>query len=108
MNYRNLRVGNLIRDELGKIILKNLEFPGAIATLTEVDVDKRLDSAVIKVSVLPVTKTGAVLKELRKNVGKLQYLLSRQLEIRPMPKIQFLADRGPEKAAVVEKILLDK
>ena len=108
MNYRNLRVGNLIRDELGKIILKNLEFPGAIATLTEVDVDGRLDSAVIKVSVLPATKTEAVLKELRKNIGKLQYLLSRQLEIRPMPKIQVLADRGPEKAAVVEKILLDK
>ncbi len=109
MNYRSLRVSNLIRDELTKIILREVEFePGVLVTVTEVEADKKLDDAAVRVSVLPSVKADGALKVLRARTGELQHLLSRKLNIKPMPRIRFELDRGPEKAAGVEKILLDE
>ncbi len=108
MNYRNLRVGNLIRDELGKIVMREMEFPDALLTITEVEVDTKLGGAAVKVSVLPSEKAEGVLKELTAQRGKLQHLLNNKLNIKPMPQIRFEIDRGPEKAAGVEKLLLDQ
>ncbi len=48
-----------------------------------------------------------VLKILEKNRSHLQYLLMRKINIKPMPKIEFKIDRGLEKAAEFEKLLLD-
>ena len=53
MNYRPERVQSLIQEELGKLLLKEIEFPG-IVTITGVDVDKHLDIARVKLSVLPL------------------------------------------------------
>ena len=108
MNFRNLRVANLIRDELGALILRELEFPGALVTITEVVADKKLEGAKVRVSILPANKTKGALATLVKNAGLLQHLLSRKLNIKPMPRIHFELDPGPEKAAVVEKLLLDQ
>ncbi len=47
------------------------------------------------------------LKILEKNRVHLQYLLMKKLNIKPTPKISFKIDRGLEKAAEIEKILLD-
>ncbi|OGY97630.1 MAG: hypothetical protein A2681_02185, partial [Candidatus Liptonbacteria bacterium RIFCSPHIGHO2_01_FULL_56_18b] len=107
MNFRTLRVGNLIRDELGKLLIKEMELPGVVATITEVVVDKSMDSAEVRVSVIPSEKSEATVKVLRIAQGHLQYLLSKKLNIRPMPRIRFELDRGPEKAARVEKLLLE-
>lgn len=104
--FRKDRVASLIREELGKIVLEELEFPGAIATLTEVEVEKKLDYAKVKVSVYPSEKADEVLREFVKRVGHLQHLLNRKLNIKPMPRISFVLDRGPELAARVEKALL--
>lgn len=108
MNYRNLRVGNLIRDELAKIIMREMEFPDTLVTITEVVVDPKLGGAAVKVSVLPSEKAEAVLGALSKKRGKFQHLLNNKLNIKPMPRIQFEIDHGLEKAARVEKILLDE
>jgi ribosome-binding factor A len=45
---------------------------------------------------------------LKKKQGKLQFILSRKMNIRPMPRINFELDFGLEKAAAVEKALLDE
>ncbi len=108
MNYRPLRVSNLIRDELNALLLREMEFPGALVTITEVEADKKLEWATVKVSVLPSPKGEAVLKDLQKEAGNLQHLLSRKLNIKPMPRIRFEIDPGPQKAAGIEKILLDE
>ncbi len=108
MNYRPLRVANLIRDELTKLILREVEFEGALVTVTEVNIDKKLEAAVVRVSVLPSPKAADALKTLQSRTGALQHLLSRKLNIKPMPRIRFELDHGPEKAAGVEKILLDE
>ena len=68
MNFRSERVGKLIREELSKMILREVELP-ALATITEVEVDKNLEGARVKVSVLPASGEKAVLAELTNERG---------------------------------------
>ncbi|MEK7110429.1 MAG: ribosome-binding factor A [Patescibacteria group bacterium] len=104
--FRPLRVGNLIRDELSGLILREVELPGAIVTITEVEVDKRMDWATVRVSVIPAPKAAMVLAILAERVLDLQYLLLRKINIKPMPHLRFELDEGPAKAAEIEKLLL--
>jgi len=109
MNYRDLRMGQLIRDELSQYILKTMEFEnGAFVTLTEVEVTKKLDHAKVLISVIPSPEALKVLKKLQENRGQLQHFLNHKLNIKPMPSIVFEIDRGPENAANVEKALLNQ
>jgi ribosome-binding factor A len=105
--YRAQRVESLIQDQLGQIIIREVDFDGAFVTIMGVDVDKKMEYAKIRVSVLPAEKTEAAMKELVRNVGYLQHLLLRKINIKPMPRIMFVVDHGPENAAEVEKIFLE-
>ncbi len=107
MNHRPLRVGQLIRDELAKLILREMEFDGALVTVTEVAVDKKLTAAAVKVSVIPSEKSAEVLKELVVSQGRLQHELNFKLNIKPMPFLRFQIDHGVLNAAKVEKDLLE-
>jgi len=104
--YRPQRVSSLIAVELNKILLKELETPGIFLTITNVEVSRKLDYATVKISVWPSDKAEAILSLLQKRQHTLQNLLTRKLNIKPMPQIVFKIDRGPEKAAEVEKALM--
>ena len=105
--FRSERVQSLIREELAKIIIREMEFPGALVTITEVEVDKKLEHAKVRVSVIPSEATDRSLAALEKSAGTLQYLLTKKMNIKPMPRSAFALDRGPERAAKVEKLLND-
>ena len=106
--HRQQRVSKLIKEYLNELILRYSEFPGALATITEVEVSPNLKTAKVKISVLPTEKSADVLKILSKRAGELQYLLNRKLNIRPMPRIEFVLDFGLEKAARIEKQLMNE
>lgn len=90
MNYRNLRVAKLIQEELGKIILREVEFPkSVIVTITEVEVPKDLNQAKIRLGVIPETAAEEILNLLNKNQSYLQRLLMKKINIKPMPIIIF-------------------
>ena len=103
MNYRPLRVSKLIREELSVLVGRELEFDGALPTITEVEVDKKLDTAKVLVSVFPTSKTDAVFKVLNAARFSLQHALKKKINIKPMPKVVFIPDFGPANAAEVEK-----
>ncbi|MBU6500625.1 MAG: ribosome-binding factor A [Patescibacteria group bacterium] len=106
MNYRPLRVSKLIKEELGELLLKNLEFPGVLVTITDVNVSSKLDIARVELSVLPVDATKKVFKAVNAAQKELQYLLLKKINIKPMPQIMFEVDHGAENAAKVEKLLI--
>ncbi len=106
MDYRNERMGNLVREELSKIIARELEFENALVTITEVDVDKKLETAKVRVSVIPSEKAKDAFKILDLARNSLQTILFRKLNLKPVPRIQFEIDRGLENAANIEKTLL--
>lgn len=104
MNFRPERVGKLIREELSLMILREVELP-ALATITEVAVDRKLETARVEVSVIPASAEKAVLDALAAHAGHFQHLLLKKINIKPMPRISFAIDHGPENAAKVEKML---
>ena len=104
--FRAERVGKLMREELAKMIIREVEF-GALVTITEVEVEKKLEHARVLVSVLPASKEKSVLAALKKEAGHFQHLLLKKINIKPMPRIAFEIDRGLANAAKVEKALLD-
>jgi ribosome-binding factor A len=104
MNFRSERVGKLIREELSKMILREVELP-ALVTITEVIIDKKLEGARVELSVIPASQQENVLAILKASAGHLQYLLLRKINIKPMPRIFFDIDHGFENAALVEKLL---
>ncbi len=120
--YRQERLANSIREQISKFISKEIEFSDVLVTITRVEIDEKLNQAIINFSVLPSAhSTGSwlilnkveasekfekVLRVLEKNRSHLQYLLMKKINIKPMPQIQFKIDRGLEKAAEIEKLLL--
>jgi ribosome-binding factor A len=108
MKYRPLRLANVIRDELGAILVRDFEFSGALVTITEVDIDPKLERAIVKISVIPSEKSEPALTKLSHARNTLQRALLRKVNVKPMPLIEFRIDRGPEQAARIEKILLDQ
>ena len=108
MNYRPQRVSSLIQEELGKLLVRDVEFPeGVLVTITGVDVGDKLEYAKVWLSVLPSDAGEAALKIAEKARNELQYRLMKKINIKPMPRIIFELDRGPENAARVEKKILD-
>jgi ribosome-binding factor A len=106
--HRPLRVAEVIRDELAKLILREVEFEGAIVTITEAKVMNSMDWADIFVSVLPSERANDALHKLYDATNYLHHLLNKKMNIRPMPRIRFKLDHGPEKAAAIEKVFLEE
>lgn len=107
--FRSERVSSLIQDELGKLMIREIEFPvGSLVTIASVDVDKKLERAKIGLSVIPASSAKAVLKMVNARAGQLQFELLKKINIKPMPRLIFEIDRGPEDAAEVEKVILQE
>lgn len=107
--HRPERVSDLIIEEMNKLLLKEVEMPsGSLLTITDVEVAKDLSRAIIKISVYPSNYAKGILAVLEKKTAWFQRTLLRKMNIRPMPQISFEIDLGPEKAAIVEKIILEE
>ncbi len=106
-HHRPERMGQLIRDEISNMILRELEFDKSLVTVTYVEVSKDLEHAKVKVSVIPEGDENAVIKVLKKFRKHFQFELIRKLNLRPLPEIDFAIDHGLERAAIIEKDLLD-
>ncbi|HVN26362.1 MAG TPA: 30S ribosome-binding factor RbfA [Candidatus Paceibacterota bacterium] len=103
--FRADRVSKLIREELSMIIMRELDFGGALVTVTGVDVDKKLEHAATLVSVIPSAAEERAMRELERHAGRLQHLLMKKINIKPMPRVSFVLDHGSENAAKIEKLL---
>jgi ribosome-binding factor A len=98
----------LLREHVSELIIREVDFAGALVTVTDVEIDKKLEHAKVKVSVIPGDRDLAVIRELDKQAPHLQHLLMKKINIKPMPRIAFVVDHGYENAAQVEKRLMGK
>jgi len=88
--YRNLRLANLIQEELGKIILREIEFPKSVlVTIVGVEVPQDLSQAKIKLGVIPASAAKEALDAMEKNKPFLQHLLMKKINIKHVPRIEF-------------------
>jgi len=106
MSHKIEKVNELIRQELGKIILEEEEFgAGVLVTLMAVKTAPDLLDATVFISVLPTKQGPAALKQLTGHAPHLQFLLVRKLSMHPVPKIKFILDRSEDESEKIETLL---
>ena len=105
MSERIKKLNDLLRDEVGKILKKELEFNNALVTVVRADISPTLEHATIWISVFPESQEKSALKEINREIYRLQQVLNKRLTMHPVPKIRFDIDRTEEEAARIEKLI---
>ncbi len=104
--YRNEKVSALVRDEIGAILLHELDLTvDALVTVTRAVLSEDGAHVRVFVSVLPENLAETVLKEIMQNIYNYQQLLNKQLRIRPVPKMYFVVDDTEAEASKIEKLI---
>ncbi|MDO8577401.1 MAG: ribosome-binding factor A [Candidatus Wildermuthbacteria bacterium] len=88
---RTLRINELLRKELAKILLEDLELPqGSFLTLVQADSSPGLQHAKIYITIMPKERTQEILNILSRDIFDIQQRLNKRLVMRPVPKIEFV------------------
>ena len=104
---RGEKLNMLLRDELGKIIDREIEFPeGSLVTITHVVASPDLRYATVLLSILNAD-LDRVLEMLDKNVYSIQQQLNRKLRMRPVPRIRFAVDEEEVRRESIERSLAE-
>ncbi len=102
---RLAKLNNLLREELSKILDREIEFPeGSLITVTRAQTSPDARYAGIFISILG-KEEKKILEILSKNVYNIQQILNRRLKMRPVPKINFEIDEEELRREKVEKSL---
>ena len=105
MKHRQLRLNELVKRELSGIIARELNFEGALVTISDVDVAADMRNAQVFVSVLVSTQRESVMNKLEENRPALQAELSRKVVLKYTPHLVFHLDRSIERGARVIEIM---
>src|SRR3989338_3901093 len=94
MSQRLSKVNNLIRNELAKLIVREVEFEkGVVVTVMRVESTADLKGATVFVRVLLTDQVKTALKELNRRAPFLQSRLNRNLSMKFVPKLSFTIDQ---------------
>ena len=106
MSRRLQKVNELLKQEVGNLISKELEFSRDIMiTVTRVDVFPDLRGARVGVSIMPFLKAEKILKILNSQVFNIQKSLNQKLNMKLVPKIRFELDKSEEQTSRIEQLL---
>lgn len=105
MSERIKRINELIKHEIGQIILKEINLASVFITITTVDTSADLRRSKIKFIVYPKEATEKALNILEKNIYHIQQALNKRLKIKFVPKIKFEQDKAEAAAQRLEKLL---
>jgi ribosome-binding factor A len=111
MTRRTQRVGSLVRDTLGRLILTDLSDPRidpARTSVVRVEVPEDLMTAKVFVSVLgDEALQRKTLRALRHATGHIQELLGRQLTLKHTPKLTFEFDKNFQGTLEIYRLIED-
>ena len=106
MSKRIQRLNELIKEELGKILLREGNFPkGVLVTITRVETSANLSEANVWISVLPEDQTEKIVVILNKIIYHFQQKINKTIRIKFVPKIRFLIETKTKEAARIEELL---
>ena len=108
-SQRQLRVGEELRHSISNALLRETFYDDIIEnnaiTVTEVNVSPDLKNAKVYIMPLGGEDKFEVLDSLRKANGHIKKLISNNINLRQIPKIQFRIDETFEYARNIENIL---
>ena len=103
---RILKINKLIKQELGKIIFIDVDFPkNIILTITKVDTSADLRYADVFISVLPDEMDIEIERKLKESIYSIQGKLNRKLHMKPLPRIRFMIDKSGEYVEKIGKLI---
>lgn len=105
MSQRIKRVNETIKQEIGKVLLKEVEIDNILITVTNVDTSPDLKNCKVKISVIPSDKNELALEIINKKIYFIQQELNKKLHLKFSPKISFEIDKIESKAQKIEEIL---
>ena len=106
MERRIEKINNLIKEELSKIVQKEIDFPeNTLVTITRVETSKDLTESKVFFSCYPESKFDKVLKILEKEIYFIQGKLNKKLFLKKVPMIKFKKEKKIIEAAKIEEIL---
>ncbi|MDD3386399.1 MAG: 30S ribosome-binding factor RbfA [Candidatus Pacebacteria bacterium] len=104
--FRIEKVNNLIKREIGVIILKEIDiFPGTLVTVTRVECSGNLFQCKVFISIIPENTSESVMALLNRNVYNIQQIINKKIKMRPVPKISFYQETKTAEAGKIEKLL---
>lgn len=102
------QVNEVIRHKLAELLLEELNFPpGCFVTIINVQTSKDLSVARITVSILPKNRQGSLFAALQQQASRLQFLLSKHVVLRKIPRLNFQLDHAQEYVDHINE-LIDK
>lgn len=104
---RLLRLNELLKKEIGYILLREIGFDDALVTITRVECSNNGIEAKVFISVIPDNKIDSIFAVLRHEVYGIQQMINRKLKMRPIPKIKFVKETMAGQAEKVEGILAE-
>ena len=108
-NHRKLRVGELIKQNLGQIFIKNeAKIPSLntnLITITEVKMSSDLKSARAYIIPLGGKETENTVKTLTEFSYLVRKALSKKLDIKFLPRLHFVGDTSFDYAERIEKLI---
>ncbi len=108
-SQRQLRVGELVKQNLGELFLRNeAKIPNInskLVTVTEVRMTPDLKTARVYVIPLGGVETKETVKILTEYAHLVRKALSKRLDIKFLPKLTFVEDNSFEYAEKIEKII---
>ncbi len=106
MAHKLEKINELIKQELGQILLREEEFgQGVLATILVVATSPDQREATIIFSVWPDDKGEEVLKKLNARIWHLQQRINKRLQIHPVPKIRFVINTNEAASQQVEELI---
>lgn len=106
MSRRIQRVNELIKREIGTILLREIEFPKVVlVTVSKVETSVDLHQVKVYISVMPESQVDKIIQILNRQIYHLQQMLNKRLKMRPVPRITFLEEKGIAEAGKIEEIL---
>ena len=106
MTLRLQKVNNLIKQEIGELLLQEVDFPkGTIVSISRVETSGNLLQTRVFLNIFPLGSSTLVLKILSSHIFRLQQILNKKLNMRKIPKIKFEEDKAEERTARIEQLL---
>ena len=108
-SQRQLRVGELVKQNLGELFIRNEakipSFSTKLITVTEVRMTPDLKTARVYIIPLGGIDTKETVRILTENSHLVRRALSKRLDIKFLPKLTFVEDNSFEYAEKIEKII---
>ena len=108
-SQRQLRVGELVKQNLGELFIRNEakipEINSKLITVTEVKMTPDLKTARVYVIPLGGIETKETVKILTEYAHLVRKALSKRLDIKFLPKLTFVEDNSFEYAEKIERII---